>query len=160
MCIRDRDKATGKEQQIRIQASGGLSEADIQKMVKEAEAHAEEDKKRRALVEARNQAESLVHLTEKTLAEHGDKLNAADKTAVEKALSDLKSAIGGEDSGEIETRSHILTQASTKLDEAVHAASQPRTSGDQTAESQGAAGDEKVVDAEFEEVDGPKRSQR
>src|ERR1700754_3320780 len=92
-----RDKGTGKEQQIRIQASGGLSEAEIEKMVKEAEAHAEEDKKRRALVEARNQAESLVHLTEKTLAEHGDKLNAADKAAVEKALSDLKSAIGGED---------------------------------------------------------------
>ena len=128
-------------------------------MVKEAEAHAEEDKKRRALVEARNQAESLVHLTEKTLAEHGDKLNAADKTAVEKALSDLKSAIGGEDSAQIEARSHALTQASTKLGEAVYAASQPRTGGDQTATSQGAAGDDKVVDAEFEEVDERKRSQ-
>ena len=154
-----KDKGTGKEQQIRIKASGGLSEADIQKMVKEAEAHAEEDKKRRALVEARNQAESLVHLTEKTLAEHGDKLNAADKAAVEKALSDLKSAIGGEDSAQIEARSHALTQASTKLGEAVYAASQPRTGGDQTATSQGAAGDDKVVDADFEEVDERKRSQ-
>jgi molecular chaperone DnaK len=154
-----KDKGTGKQQQIRIQASGGLSEADIQKMVKEAEAHAAEDKKRRALVEARNQAESLVHLTEKTLAEHGDKLNTADKTAVEKALSDLKSAIGGEDSAQIEARSHALTQASTKLGEAVYAASQPRTGGDQTATSQGAAGDDKVVDAEFEEVDERKRSQ-
>ena len=92
-----KDKGTGKEQSIQIKASGGLSEDEIEKMVKEAEAHAEEDKKRRALVEARNQAESLVHLTEKTLAEHDDKLNAADKAAVEKALSDLKSAIGGED---------------------------------------------------------------
>jgi molecular chaperone DnaK len=155
-----KDKGTGKQQQIRIQASGGLSEADIQKMVKEAEAHAEEDKKRRALVEARNQAESLVHSTEKTLAEHGAKLNAADKAAIEKALSDLKSAIGGEDSAQIEARSHALTQASTKLGEAVYAASQGQTgsAGDQTAASQGGAGDDKVVDAEFEEVDERKRS--
>jgi molecular chaperone DnaK len=155
-----KDKGTGKEQQIRIQASGGLSDADIQKMVREAEAHAEEDKKRRALVEARNQAESLVHSTEKTLAEHGAKLNAADKAAIEKALSDLKSAIGGEDSAQIEARSHALTQASTKLGEAVYAASQGQTgsAGDQTAASQGGAGDDKVVDAEFEEVDERKRS--
>jgi molecular chaperone DnaK len=155
-----KDKGTGKQQQIRIQASGGLSEADIQKMVREAEAHAEEDKKRRALVEARNQAESLVHSTEKTLAEHGAKLNAADKAAIEKALSDLKSAIGGEDSAQIEARSHALTQASTKLGEAVYAASQGQTgsAGDQTAASQGGAGDDKVVDAEFEEVDERKRS--
>ena len=156
-----KDKGTGKQQQIRIQASGGLSEADIQKMVKEAEAHAAEDKKRRALVEARNQAESLIHLTEKTLAEHGDKLNAADKAAIEKALSDLKSAIGGEDSAQIEARSHALTQASTKLGEAVYATSQPEPggAGDKPATSQGASGDEKVVDAEFEEVDERKRSQ-
>jgi len=156
-----KDKGTGKQQQIRIQASGGLSEADIQKMVKEAEAHAAEDKKRRALVEARNQAESLIHLTEKTLAEHGDKLNAADKAAIEKALSDLKSAIGGEDSAQIEARSHALTQASTKLGEAVYATSQPQPggAGDKPATSQGASGDEKVVDAEFEEVDERKRSQ-
>ncbi|MEA2849415.1 MAG: molecular chaperone DnaK [Rhodospirillaceae bacterium] len=155
-----KDKGTGKEQQIRIQASGGLSDADIQKMVREAEAHAEEDKKRRALVEARNQAESLVHSTEKTLAEHGAKLNAADKAAIEKALSDLKSAIGGEDSAQIEARSHALTQASTKLGEAVYAATQGQTgsAGDQTAASQGGAGDDKVVDAEFEEVDERKRS--
>jgi molecular chaperone DnaK len=156
-----KDKGTGKQQQIRIQASGGLSEADIQKMVKEAEAHAAEDKKRRALVEARNQAESLIHLTEKTLAEHGDKLNAADKAAIEKALSDLRSAIGGEDSAQIEARSHALTQASTKLGEAVYATSQPQPggAGDKPATSQGASGDEKVVDAEFEEVDERKRSQ-
>jgi len=130
-------------------------------MVKEAEAHAAEDKKRRALVEARNQAESLVHLTEKTLADHGDKLNAADKGAVEKALSDLKSAIGGDDAAQIEARSHALTQASTKLGEDVYGASQGQTggAGNQTSTSKDTAGDDNVVDADFEEVDDPKRSQ-
>ena len=92
-----KDKGTGKEQQIRIQASGGLSDADIEKMVKEAEAHAEEDKKRRELVEARNQAEALIHSTEKALAEHGDKVDEAEKTAIEAAIADLKTALDGED---------------------------------------------------------------
>src|SRR6202161_2805811 len=107
-----KDKDTGKEQQIRIQASGGLSDADIEKMVREAEAHAAEDKKRRALVEARNQAESLAHTTEKTLAEHGAKLREGDKAAIETALSALKSAIGGNDTGEIEAKSRALVQVS------------------------------------------------
>jgi molecular chaperone DnaK len=156
-----KDKGTGKQQQIRIQASGGLSDADIQKMVKEAEAHAEEDKKRRALVEARNQAESLTHSTEKSLAEHGDKLEAAHKAAIETALSDLKSAVAGDDTGRIEAKSRALAQASTKLGEAVYKATQGQAggAGDQTATSKGAAGDDKVVDAEFEEVNEQKRSQ-
>ena len=153
-----KDKGTGKEQQIRIQASGGLSDADIQKMVREAEAHAEEDKKRRALVEARNQAESLTHSTEKSLAEHGDKLGAVDKAAIETALADLKSASAGDDAGQIEAKSRALAQASTKLGEAVYKATQGQAGGDQTATSNGAAGDDKVVDAEFEEVDEQKRS--
>jgi molecular chaperone DnaK len=153
-----KDKGTGKEQQIRIQASGGLSDADIQKMVKEAEAHAEEDKKRRALVEARNQAEGLTHATEKSLAEHGDKLAAADKAAIETALADLKSASAGDDAGQIEAKSRALAQASTKLGEAVYKATQGQAGGDQTATSKGGGGDDKVVDAEFEEVDEQKRS--
>jgi molecular chaperone DnaK len=152
-----KDKGTGKEQQIRIQASGGLSEADIQKMVKEAEAHAAEDKKRRALVEARNQAESLIHSTDKALAEHASKLAAGDKKAIETALSDLKSAVAGDDAGQIEAKSRALDQASSKLGEAVYKAGQAGSAGDQT--SQGATGDDKVVDAEFEEVDERKRSQ-
>jgi molecular chaperone DnaK len=155
-----KDKGTGKEQQIRIQASGGLSNADIEKMVKEAESHAEEDKKRRALVEARNQAESLTNSTEKSLAEHGDKLAVADKAAIETALSDLKSAVGGGDAGQIETKSRALAQASTKLGEAVYKAAQGQAGGtrDQTATSKGASGGDDVVDAEFEDVDAQKRS--
>ena len=112
-----RDKGTGKEQQIRIQASGGLSEAEIEKMVKEAEAHAAEDKRRRALVEARNQAESLIHATETSLTEHGSKLGSTDKSAIETALNALKSAIAGEDIGEIEAKSWALSQVSMKLAE-------------------------------------------
>ncbi|MRG54634.1 molecular chaperone DnaK [Phyllobacterium sp. SYP-B3895] len=152
-----KDRGTGKEQQIRIQASGGLSEADIEKMVKEAEAHAEEDKKRRALVEARNQAESLIHSTEKTLTEHGEKLEAADKTGIETALSNLKSAISGDNLGEIESKTRALTQAATKLGEAIYKASQPKAegAGDQTSTT---TGDDEVVDAEFEEVDNQKGS--
>ncbi len=155
-----KDKGTGKEQQIRIQASGGLSEADIQKMVKEAEAHAEEDKRRRALVEARNQAESLVHSTEKSLAEHGDKLNAADKSAIDRALADLKSAIGGDDAGQIEAKSRTLTQVSSKLGEAVYKATQAQAgdAGGQATQP-GGTGKDEVVDAEFEDVDQQKRSQ-
>jgi molecular chaperone DnaK len=155
-----KDKGTGKEQQIRIQASGGLSNADIEKMVKEAEAHAEEDKKRRALVEARNQAESLTHSTEKSLTEHGGKLEAADKATIETALSDLKSAVASDDAGQIEAKNRALAQASTKLGEAVYKATQAQAgdAGARTATSKGASGDDDVVDAEFEDVDAQKRS--
>ena len=152
-----KDKGTGKEQQIRIQASGGLSEAEIEKMVKEAEAHAEEDKKRRTLVEARNQAEVLIYATETSLTEHGGKLGSADKTAVETALNALKSAAAGEDIGEIETKSRALSQASMKIAEAA-ARSAEAPGGDTANRAAGGTGDDEVVDAEFEEVDPQKRA--
>ena len=153
------DKGTGKEQQIRIQASGGLSEAEIEKMVKEAEAHAAEDKRRRALVEARNQAESLIHATETSLTEHGSKLGSTDKSAIETALNALKSAVAGEDIGEIEAKSRALSQVSMKLAEsaAQHAQS---PGGDTAGRTPEGAGDDNVVDAEFEEVEPQKRAHR
>ena len=157
-----KDKGTGKEQQIRIQASGGLSEAEIQRMVKEAEAHAEEDKRRRALIEVRNRAEALVHDTEKSLAEHGGKLEARDKTAIENALAELEHAISGDDAGQIEAKSRALTQASSKLGEAVYksAQGQPGGGSTQSGTSGRRSGDDDVVDAEFEEVDERKRAGR
>src|SRR6202034_1671283 len=106
--VQAKDKGTGKEQQIRIQASGGLSEADIQKMVKDAEAHAEEDKKRKAQVEAKNHAEALVHSTEKTLAEHGSKVGEGDRRAIENAIADLKEALKGTDAEAITAKTNAL----------------------------------------------------
>src|ERR1700678_2658067 len=115
-----RDKGTGKEQQIRIQASGGLSEGDIQKMVKDAETHAEEDKKRKAQVEAKNHAEALVHSTEKTLAEHGSKVGEGERRAIENAIADLKEALKGDDAEAITAKANALAQASMKLGEAMY----------------------------------------
>jgi molecular chaperone DnaK len=156
-----KDKATGKEQVIRIQASGGLSDAEIDKMVKDAEAHASEDKERKELVEAKNHAESLMHSTHKSLAEFGDKVSPADKQAVETALADLKSVVEGEDKDAIEAKTNALAQASMKLGEAMYKAAQ---GGDGTAGGSDmggpggpgggrqAASDDGVVDADFEEV--------
>ena len=124
-----KDKGTGKEQQIRIQASGGLSEADIQKMVKDAEAHAEEDKKRKAQVEAKNHAEALVHSTEKTLAEHGSKVGDADRRAIENAIADLKEALKGDDADAITAKTNALAQASMKLGEAMYKQSRRAAGG-------------------------------
>ncbi len=164
-----KDKATGKEQQIRIQASGGLSDNDIDQMVRDAEAHADEDKKRRELVETRNQAEALIHTTEKTLAEAGGKVPPADKTAVEEAVASLKEVIEGEDVEAIRSRSEALAQVSMKLGEALYQSdaggdgmSGDGTGGDGTAggpDTGGEAGgrDETVVDADFEEVDDDKK---
>src|SRR6478752_7237510 len=115
-----KDKGTGKEQQIRIQASGGLSEADIRRMVKDAESHAEEDKKRKAAVEAKNHAEALVHSTEKALSEHGSKVGDAERTAIENAIADLKEALKGDDSAAIQAKTNTLAQASMKLGEAMY----------------------------------------
>jgi molecular chaperone DnaK len=142
-----RDKATAKEQSIRIQANGGLSDADIDKMVQEAEANKAEDEKRKALVEAKNQGEAIVHSTEKALAEHGDKVAGADKEAIETGLADLKSALEGEDPEAISAKTQTLIQASMKLGEAMYAAQQ----GGEQPETADAADDD-VVDAEFEEV--------
>jgi molecular chaperone DnaK len=145
------DKATGKEQSIRIQASGGLTEADINRMVKEAEAHAEEDKKRRELVEVKNQAEALVHSTERMLKDYGDKVPAGDKALVETAVSDLKSALQGEDRDTIKTKTDALAQASMKLGEAMYQASQGQAAGGGPQAASGGP-DDKVVDVDFEEV--------
>ena len=149
-----KDKATGKEQSIRIQASGGLTDADIDRMVKEAESHAEEDKKRRELVEVRNQAEALVHSTEKMLADFGDKVAAQDKSAVEAAMAELKTAAEGEDAEAIKQKVDALAQASMKLGEAMYQANQA-AGGEEgpSADAGGSAGgDENVVDVDFEEV--------
>jgi molecular chaperone DnaK len=147
------DKATGKEQSIRIQASGGLSEADINRMVKEAESHAEEDKKRRELVEMKNQGEALVHSTEKMLKDYGDKVPAADKGVVETALADLKSALQGEDKDLIKQKVDAMAQASMKLGEALYQANQgAAAAGGGGGPSEGGDGKENVVDVDFEEV--------
>ena len=146
-----KDKGTGKEHQIRIQASGGLSDADIEKMVKDAEAHAESDKKRRALVEARNQAESLVHSSEKSLKEYGDKVSEADRTAIADAISALKAAAEGDDVEAINARSQELAEASMKLGQAMYEASQAEAAKADAKADMGKDSD--VVDADFEEID-------
>ncbi len=147
------DKATGKEQSIRIQASGGLSDNDIEKMVKDAEAHAEEDKKRRESVEARNQAEALIHSTEKTLGEVGDKISDADKSIIQTAVSDLKNLLESENSSveDIKSKSEALAQASMKLGEALYQQQAPKEDDGQKDGDSG-GGQEDVVDADFEEV--------
>ena len=149
-----KDKGTGKEQQIRIQASGGLSDDDIDQMVKDAESHAEEDKKRREVVEAKNQGEALVHSSEKALEDYGDKVGEDDKKAIEDAIADLKTALEGDDKDAIDEKAQALATASMKLGEAMYAASQAEEEA--TAEADAAADaahDDDVVDAEFEDVD-------
>ncbi|MEK9596137.1 MAG: molecular chaperone DnaK [Rhodospirillaceae bacterium] len=157
-----KDKATGKEQQIRIQASGGLSDDDIERMVQDAEENAADDQKRRELVEARNQADSTIHATEKTLSDFGDKVSEAERKTIEDAIGDLKTAMEGEDVADITARLEALQQASMKLGEAVYKAQQE-------AEEQGAEGgdgnstgpgnnNDDVVDADFEEVDDQDRN--
>lgn len=155
-----KDKATNKEQAIRIQASGGLSDADIEKMVKDAEANADADKKKKELVEAKNQGESLVHSTEKTLKEHGDKISSAEKEAIENEIKALKTALEAEDLSVIKEKTESLMQASMKLGEAMYKAQAQAAGGADAAAGAGAdqpsadqpSGDEKVVDADFEEV--------
>jgi molecular chaperone DnaK len=142
-----RDKATAKEQSIRIQANGGLSDSDIEQMVKDAEAHKAEDEKRKAVVEAKNQGEAVLHSTEKAMAEHGDKIGQAEKDAITAATADLKSALEGEDAEAIAAKTQTLIQASMKLGEAMYAAQQ----GGEGEDGADAASDD-VVDAEFEEV--------
>jgi molecular chaperone DnaK len=156
-----KDKGTGKEQQIRIQASGGLSDADIEKMIKDAEAHAEEDKKRKAAVEAKNHAEALVHSTEKALAEHGSKVGESDRKAIENAIADLKEALKGNDADAIQQKANTLAQASLKLGEAMYKAQQGGATDGSGAQPGGEPGKkEDVVDAEFTEVDDDKKNQK
>jgi molecular chaperone DnaK len=152
-----KDKGTGKEQQIRIQASGGLSEADIDRMVKDAEAHATEDKKRRELAEAKNQADALVHTSEKSLKDYGEKLAADDRTAIESAIADVKEALKGDNADDIRAKAQTLAQASMKLGEVMYAAQQGEGGGEDPSQPAGEEKKDDVVDAEFTEVDDDKK---
>ncbi len=147
-----KDKATNKEQTMRIQPSGGLTEADIQKMVRDAEEHAQEDKSRRELVEARNSGEALAHSTERQLAENGAKLEKADREAIEAAIKALRASLTSESASDIQAKSQALAQVAMKIGEVLYA----QGGGGESAPSEGSAGpaDSGVVDAEFEEVDG------
>ena len=168
MCSSDlvgaKDKATGKENRITIKANSGLSEDEIQRMVKDAEANAEEDKKARELADARNQADALIHSTRKALTEHGDKLDAGEKEKIEAAIKDLEDAARGGDKADIDAKVNALSEASQKLGEKVYAEMQAQA-GEAGAAGAGAAGagqqqaqpqDDNVVDAEFKEVNDKK----
>jgi molecular chaperone DnaK len=162
-----KDKATNKEQQIRIQASGGLTEADIERMVKDAEAHADEDKRRKAQVEAKNHAEAMIHATEKALAEHGSKIGENERRAIENAIADLKEAVKGDDAEAIKAKTNTLAQASMKLGEAMYRQAEQSAAGGQGSDggaggAGGAGGGPKedVVDAEFTEVDDDKKNKK
>ncbi|MDE0335879.1 MAG: molecular chaperone DnaK, partial [Defluviicoccus sp.] len=160
-----KDKATGKEQAIRIQASGGLSDADIEQMVKDAEMHAADDKARKEAVETRNQADGLIYTTEKNLAEYGDKVPAEEKTGIEEAIAALKTAMEGEDVEDIRAKSETLAQAAMKLGEAMYKAQQEEEAAGQAEAgapeadpaAQGGEDDSTIVDADFEEVDDERR---
>ena len=156
-----RDKGTGKEQQIRIQASGGLSDSDIDKMVRDAEQFAEEDKKRRAAAEAKNNAESLIHTTERQLEEHGDKVDASLKSEIQGAITEARSAVEGGDVDAMNAKAQALAQVAMKLGQAIYEKEQATnaTGGDaDAAQGSEAGGGEEVVDAEFSEVDDEAKS--
>ena len=148
-----KDKGTGKEQQIRIQASGGLSDADIDQMVQDAEKFAEDDKKRRSAAEARNQADSLVHATEQQLSEHGDKVDSGLKAEVEEALAEAKTALEGDDVDAINAKAQVLTEKAMKMGQAIYEKEQAEAASPGADDGAGSASDEEVVDAEFSEVD-------
>jgi molecular chaperone DnaK len=153
-----KDKATNKEQKITIQSNGGLTEAEIQQMVKDAEANAAEDKKRREAVEAKNQAEGLVHATEKQLAEHGAAISPQLKSDIEAAIADLKGALEKDDAGAIKAKSQALAGIAMKMGEEIYAKGQAAEGGaDATGAARSSGGDD-VVDADFEEVNDDKKS--
>ena len=147
-----KDKGTGKEQKIQIQASGGLSEEEIQKMVKDAEANKEADKKKRESVDARNQADSLVFSTEKSLKEHGDKISAEEKKAIENGIADLKKSLEGTDAEDIKKKTQNLIQVSMKLGEAVYKSQQKPEDNKKESKDAKPEDKENVVDADFEDV--------
>jgi molecular chaperone DnaK len=158
-----KDKGTGKEQQIRIQASGGLNDSDIDKMVKEAEQFAEEDKKRREAAESKNQAESLIHSTEQQLKEHGDKVDESLKTEIESAIAEAKAAVEGGDAEAMKSKAEALAQVAMKLGQSIYEKTQAAGGADATAQSaeataEEAPAEEEVVDAEFSEVDEEKKA--
>jgi len=167
VAVSAKDTATGKEQQVRISPSGGLSKDDIEKMVKDAEAHKAEDSKRKDLIEARNHADSLLHSTEQQLKEHESKIDASLKSTIESAMNDLKGVKDGEDLQAIKDKTQALSQAVMKVGEAIYKATGGAPEGaaaggaDDAAQaaggtSGGKSGDDTVVDADFEEVDGKK----
>ncbi|RIX29413.1 molecular chaperone DnaK [Sphingomonas edaphi] len=162
--VHAKDKGTGKEQQIKIQASGGLSDADIEKMVKEAEQFADEDKKRKEAAESKNQAESLIHSTEQQLKEHGDKVDASLKGEIETAVAEAKTAVEGGDAEAMKTKTEALAQAAMKLGQAIYEKTQAEgadatdSAGSADATAEAAPAEEEVVDAEFSEVDDDKKA--
>jgi len=151
-----KDKGTGKEQQIKIQASGGLSDADIEQMVKDAEQFAEEDKKRRAAAEAKNNAESLIHATESQLNEHGSKIDAELKAEIEAAVAATKTAVEGGNADEMAEKTQALSQAAMKMGQKIYEAEQAAGAAAASGEGEAKKSDEDVVDAEFSEVDDTK----
>jgi molecular chaperone DnaK len=156
-----KDKATGKEQNITIQASGGLSDADIEQMVKDAEANAEADKNRRELVEAKNQAESLIHSTKKSLEEHGDKVDASTVEAIELAVTALEETMEGDDAAKIKSGIQNVQEAAMKLGEAIYKAQASEGEGDAPEADEAEAKtpeDDDILDADFEDVDDQKRA--
>lgn len=163
MHVSAKDKATGKEQKITIQSSGGLSEKEVEQMIRDAEDHAKEDEERKESIEAKNKAEALIYSTEKSLKEYADKIADADKTAVESAIEDLKKAVEGGSKADIESKTESLNQAAMKIGEAMYKASQetPQENNDNGNSSESTS-DEKVVDAEFEEVkdEEPKKKKK
>jgi len=154
-----KDKGTNKEQKITIQASGGLSDEDIEKMVKDAEENAEADKERRELVEAKNQAESLIDSTEKSMEEHSDKVDPTTIEAIELAISALKEDLETEDATKIKSGIQNVSEAAMKLGEAIYKASQEEEDSDPTAADEAAGpGEDDIVDADFEDLDDDKRA--
>ena len=158
MNVSAKDKATNKEQKITIQANGGLSEDEINSMMKDAEANADADKQRRELVEAKNNAEAMVHSTEKQLAEHGDKVDASIKSDIEAAMADLTKAAESEDLEDIQAKTQALMQASMKLGEAIYAQQQSEGEAAAAADAASDAADDDVIDADFEDVGDDKKS--
>jgi molecular chaperone DnaK len=150
--VHAKDKGTGKEQQIKIQASGGLSDADIDQMVRDAEQFAEEDKKRRAEAEAKNNAESLIHSTERQLVDHADKIDAALKTEIEAAIAETKAAVEAGDAGSMTEKAQALGQVAMKLGQAIYEKEQAAAASPSSDEPR----NDDVVDAEFSEVDDKK----
>ncbi|MCB1384678.1 MAG: Hsp70 family protein, partial [Nitratireductor sp.] len=147
-----KDKGTGKEQAISIKASGGLSDDEIDQMVKDAEANADADKAKRAAVEAKNQAEAMIHSAEQSLSEHGDKVSADDKAAIEAAIAELRSSVEAGDAEDIKAKSEALATASMKMGQAIYEAQQAEAA-EADAKADAAKDDEDVVDADFEEID-------
>ena len=163
MNVSAKDKGTGKEQQIRIQASGGLSDDDIDQMIKDAEANADADKKKRESVDTRNNAETMIHSAEKSLAEFGDQVGESDRQAIEDAIAALKTAIEGDeiDNDDVQAKSEVLAQASMKLGEAMYQSEQAAAEADAAADAASDDHDDDVMDADFEDVsddDEDKRS--